>query len=47
MLSLHSEDGRLIEYFDKNYENSWVVTVEDIVNSWKANEVYGTAPNNG
>ncbi len=47
MLSLHSEDGRLIEYFDKNYENSWVVTVEDIVNSWKANEVYGAAPNNG
>ena len=44
LLSMQDDEGRLIEYFDEYYENSWIVTVEDIVNSWNANEVYGSAP---
>ncbi len=44
ILSLYSEDGRLFEYFDENMNNSWIVSVEDYVNSWNANEVYGSVP---
>ena len=46
ILSLHSEDGRLFEYFDENMNNSWIVSVEDFVNSWNANKVYGSVPKN-
>ena len=41
LLSMQAKKGLLFEYFDKNMENGWTVSVEEYVKSWKNNIAYG------
>ena len=41
LLSMQAKKGLLFEYFDKNMENGWTVSVEEYVKSWENNIAYG------
>ena len=38
---MQAKNGLLFEYFDKNMENGWTVSVEEYVKSWENNIAYG------
>ena len=41
LLSMHTKDGVLFEYFDENMQNGWTVSIEEYVKSWKSGSTYG------
>lgn len=36
-------DGALFEYFDANWQNGWILTIEQYVDSWHRGVAYGAA----
>lgn len=41
LLSMHTKDGLLFEYFDENMKNGWTVSIEEFVKSWNDGSTYG------
>lgn len=41
LLSMQAKDGLLFEYFDKNMQNGWNVSIQDYVKSWNNGSTYG------
>ena len=41
LLSMHTKDGVLFEYFDENMQNGWTVSIEEYVQSWNSGSTYG------
>ena len=44
LLSMTTPNGILFEYFDENMKNSWTVSIEEYVASWKNGEIHGVRP---
>ena len=42
LLSMTTSNNKILfEYFDKNFKNSWFVTLNQYIDSWKKNTTYG------
>ncbi len=44
LLSMTASAGILFEYFDENWENGWVVSLTQYVDSWERGVIYGSRP---
>jgi hypothetical protein len=44
LYSMHAPEGILFEYFDENMENGWTLSIEEFVDSWNNETIYGWHP---
>ena len=44
LLSMCAPNGILFEYFDKNMENGWTLSIKEFVDNWEKGLIYGQKP---